>query len=449
MKLTMALRLLSTPVLFGLAACSGGSPALPQHGVQQRAYDRASHPSPIQHVIIVLQENRTVDNLFNGFPGADTQNWGYDSHGQAVTFRPNPLEWKGDICHAHACFTQAYDSGKMDGFNQENTSVVYCNQHGICPYSAVPQSESAPYWAMAEQYVFGDRMFSEQGPSFPAHQFIIGGGSEIAAGSNTYMADNPGSTIYGNGRASGCDAVSGSVVETLALEPAGASEGNPVFPCVDHQVLSDLLDAAGVSWRYYQHRTGAGLWNAFDAIRHVRYGPDYTNVVSPSQTILSDISAGRLAQVSWVMPDGAHSDHSGPGAGNGGPSWVAAIVNAIGSSKYWQNTAIVVTWDDWGGWYDHVTPPMIDNYDLGFRVPLIVISPYAKRGYVSHVQYDFGSILRYVEGTYGLPSLGTTDATANDLGDCFDYGQLPRPFTPIAAPPFSPTGGAAGDREDP
>jgi phospholipase C len=117
-----------------------------------------------------------------------------------------------------------------------------------------------------------------------------------------------------------------------------------------------------------------------------------------------------------------------------GPSLVSSIVNAIGDSSYWSNTAIFIMWDDWGGWYDHVAPKMLNSYEYGFRVPMIVVSPYAKVGYISHVTHDFGSILKFVEETYNLPSLGYANAVADDLSDCFNYNQTPTPFQTIAAP---------------
>ncbi len=125
----------------------------------------------------------------------------------------------------------------------------------------------------------------------------------------------------------------------------------------------------------------------------------------------------------------------------GGPSWVASIVNSIGG-RTWANTAIILTWDDWGGWYDHVPPPQVlancsqwgCGYVYGFRVPMIVISPYAKPAYTSHVTHDFGSILKFVEETFNLPSLGYADAPADDLADCFNFSQTPIPFKTIAAP---------------
>src|SRR5215469_11284868 len=132
------------------------------------------------------------------------------------------------------------------------------------------------------------------------------------------------------------------------------------------------------------------IWTGPNAIEHIRTGPAWANVVINQKQVFSDVTAGELPQVSWVIPAGQASDHAGINNGSG-PSWVASIVNAIGTSKYWSDTAIFITWDEWGGWYDHVAPQIYDSYEYGFRVPLIVVSPYAKAGYVSHVIHDFGS----------------------------------------------------------
>jgi phospholipase C len=154
------------------------------------------------------------------------------------------------------------------------------------------------------------------------------------------------------------------------------------------------------------------------------------NVVSPSTQVLTDVNKGKLADVVWVMPTRDASDHPGSNDGSG-PSWVGSVVNAIGNSQYWNNTAIFITWDDWGGFYDHVKPKVYNSYELSFRVPMIVVSPYAKSHYVSHVQYEFGSILRFTEETFGLPSLHTTDARANDLSDLFNFSQQRLRFKPV------------------
>jgi phospholipase C len=187
-----------------------------------------------------------------------------------------------------------------------------------------------------------------------------------------------------------------------------------------------------VTWKYYQATPGPGLWNAVDAIHSIwsHKSEMAANVISPSTRVLTDIAKGRLAEVVWVTPTKDASDH--PKVNNGsGPSWVGSVVNAVGKSKYWNNTAIFILWDDWGGFYDHVRPTVYNSFELGFRVPMIVVSPYAKKGYVSHSQHEFGSILKFTEKTFGLPSLRTTDERADDLSDCFNFAQAPTAFKRI------------------
>jgi phospholipase C len=203
-----------------------------------------------------------------------------------------------------------------------------------------------------------------------------------------------------------------------------------MYPCFEHRTLADLLDGSGVSWRYYTPSAGS-IWTGPNAIYHLRFGADWNDdvVLKPAQ-VLTDIADGQLANVTWVIPTGQESDHAGINDGSG-PSWVASIVNAVGTSQYWANTAIIIAWDDWGGWYDHVAPNILNSYEYGFRVPLIVVSPYAKAEYISHVTHDFGSILRFIEEIYGLPSLGYADAVADNLSDCFDFSQTPLRFHAI------------------
>jgi phospholipase C len=161
---------------------------------------------------------------------------------------------------------------------------------------------------------------------------------------------------------------------------------------------------------------------------------DRVSLQSPQDPapILSDIGSNNLPAVSWIIPNAKNSDHASETDG-GGPSWVASIVNAIGNSSYWSNTVIFITWDDWGGWYDHVAPKVINSYEYGFRVPLIVVSPYAKAQYISHATHDFGSILRFIEENWGLPQLGYADAPADNFSDCFNFNQTPLVFQNIPA----------------
>ena len=370
-----------------------------------------------------------MDDLFNGLPGADTVTHGKTSDGRTVQLKPIPLEAKYDLSHQHPNWLTEYNGGAMNGFDQE----VVIPDPGYTPppdaaYGYVPHGESAPYFQMAERYAFADRMFqTNQGPSFPSHQYIISGTSQPHTGSPLLVSENV--TKYVSEHDGGCDATPGA--EVLLIDRSG-NENQSIFPCLDHRTLMDMLDAHGVSWTYYTPNTYY-IWSAVDAIHHLRYGPDWVHVVTPETTILNDISSGTLPSVSWVVPTNGNSDHAGSDS-NTGPSWVASVVNAVGQSQYWNSTAIFVTWDDWGGWYDHVAPQIYDSYELGFRVPLIVISPYARSGYVSHTQHEFGSILKFIEERYSLGSLGYTDARADDLSDCFDFTQTPLQFKTISAP---------------
>lgn len=408
------------------AACSGGG------GTGMPGPFPSSSPVPqskIKHVIIIFQENRTVDNLFQGFPGADTASAGLNSGGQMVPLQPVNLANNYDLDHSHRGFTTEYDGGKMDGFDKVGSSpCTSCPSPSVRAYGYVPQAQVQPYWTMAAKYVLADRMFqTNQGPSFPAHQYIISGTSATSASSALLAAENPHSSMGASG---GCDSPADALV-TL-IDPSTGVENQSMYPCLDHKTLFDSLDAAHVTWRYYEPYIGPGLWTAPDAIAHIRNGPDYANVSAPNTNVLSDIQGGRLAQVSWVIPTGAESDHAKSNDGSG-PSWVASIINAVGASPYWNDTAIFVTWDDWGGWYDHVAPTLFNQYELGLRVPLLVVSPYSKHGYVSHVPHEFGSILKFVEETFGAPTVGYTDARSDDLADCFDFSQTPPPFATIQA----------------
>ena len=440
-------------------------------------------PGKISHVVIIFQENRTPDNLFQGLctanggvPGCDptgTNPNQYDIASQGMTstgtvpLTPVTLATNYDLGHSHDSFLLVCDYNasagtcKMDG---ANTNV--CDPAPNCPSlpenQYVQPSDVQPYLTMAQTYTFGDRMFqTNQGPSFPAHQYILSGTSAISASSTTYVSDNPGNNLRANGTAgSGCLAPPTASENTLDItQPfpnmaysylVGSAE------CMEHPTLTDVLDSNHLTWKYYTPEDGF-IWTAPNGIDHICQpsgpsdqlvceGPDWTNtnpnvvVEGSGAQIVTDIQSGKLANVTWVIPTGQNSDHAGNTPSNG-PSWVASIVNAIGNSGFWSDTAIIVTWDDWGGWYDHVPPTLLstNSYEYGYRVPLLVISPYAKPAYISHQVDDFGSILKFIEETFSLPaidpSVGYADSyTPGDLSDCFDYNQTPITFTTIQAP---------------
>jgi len=522
----------------------------------------------VQHVIIVIQENRTPDNLFNQDTtlynnGGDIRpNYQHEGQntappcnlgGSYIALQGADLYTCYDTQHNHATPTpdwlSMWDFGAMDGacgiavnWRGNPPSKPYCgtteppcvtNSYGglsTCSYAYVENSlwnsKSPydqildPYFQIANQYGWANRMFqTNQGPSFPAHQFLFSGTSAPVAyndpnkncinGDSCWQWFNTENTSAphdpNSGDDSGCLAdeyeYNGTVLYAYAWleDPNGvlyqsaynppSPVSNPGFPCYDHPTLSDLLDNAKITWRYYA-RSEPQLWTAPTAIDHLcspsGYGPSggctgtaylpvSNEVVVPpappgdQAAILTDIENCNLAQVSWVIPDGHWSDHAGgppDEIGDGGPSWVGNIVNAVGgygppsnNCGYWDNTVILVVWDDWGGYYDHVPPLNCGpnqpcgyynatggngkQYVYGFRVPLLAVSAYAVQtnsqppnytGYVSPYNHDFGSILNFIEyafGTGGTP-----------LGGAYGIGSQYWPYADYYAPDTASGGGS-------
>jgi phospholipase C len=453
-------------------------------GSQQATADITVSTNKILHVVVIFQENRSPDNLFQKdqkliTEGANIQSYGLSAAqpGVHIPLTPVPLGCTPGNCltynpdHSHSpAFVDMYDGGAMDGAYKIKASCAkagtYClNGKGNYSYAYVQPGDVAPYFQLAENYAFADNMFqSNQGPSFPAHQYLISGSPATAppgmSGDNLFLAENPLGITTGNSDTNtGCTAPADELVQLI--DPVTGDESQKVYPCFDRPTLTDLLNANGIGWKYYAPSAGS-IWTAPNAISHMCgpnatppnatacTGSDWTNnVVLNSAQVLTDISSNQLATVSWVIPTGQASDHPVTTDGSG-PSWVASVVNAIGNSPYWANTAIIITWDDWGGWYDHVAPPIIPDapqYELGFRVPMIVVSPYANLNNpvthtnVTHTLYDFGSILKFIEGTFVLNNIAPTATLlyadqflgTGDLTDCFDFTKTPMAFQPIKA----------------
>jgi phospholipase C len=335
-----------------------------------------------------------------------------------------------------------------------------------------PQGILAPYLTLATSYGWANFMFqTNQGPSFPAHQYLFGGTSaRDAAGdaAGTFISENF------NGRLAGCYAKDGETTRIID------SSGKETLFTIDYatgtdtcftgrQTMADLLDGAGIGWKYYS-TTGGGndgggsIWTAPDAIQTICQpdnahqnclGTEWKNHVDLNPAhVLTALTSGTngctLQGVSWVIPTGGNSDH--PGGSSGGPDWVASIVNALGNSTctdtinghtlpYWQDTAVVISWDDFGGWYDHVPPTILPSpeggYQLGFRVPLIFVSAYTPSGYISNSSHDFGTVLRFIEHNFGLGEgvLGFADSRGNNplnnLARFYSLSSTPRQFVQV------------------
>jgi phospholipase C len=438
-----------------------------------------------QHIVVIVQENRTPDNLFQGLCSApygsanscsalpaaaataavtattqyniQTKDWLNKKSTTGFT-QPAPvaLANKYDLSHAHSAFVAMCDADPTTGACKMN-GAAGINCTGTCPanpqYKFVNNSTGLlnPYLDLATQYGWANFMFqTNQGPSFPAHQFIFGGTSAPSASDDQagiFASEN----MSGASKVAGCTAPPGTTVQLI--DPTG--ENNKIYPCFEHSTMPDLLHSS-MTWRYYAPSAGS-IWTAPNAIQHICQssgmggkctGQEWLdNVDLTPSDVLKDIAACNLRSISWVIPTGANSDHAHVNDG-GGPSWVASIVNAIGNSTtcdnnsgYWDNTAILITWDDWGGWYDHEAPTILaqpeGDYQYGFRVPAIFVSAYTPKGYINNARHDFGSILRLLEHNFGIVqgSLHFADERAtNDFTLFYDLTKAPRPFQSIAAP---------------
>lgn len=428
--------------------------------------------SPIVHVIVVIQENRTLDNLFGSSalavqpacsgsglafgpypdPGGFIATSFTAPNGATTCLAAIPFEYNVDPNHDHQGLLaeQAQTTPPNIGFysNAATNTVTgqLANQPGVV-FGVIPAPENLLYHELAATYALADNMYSSRlVPTFPGHLFLISGQSTAADDPL-----NPGVTSYSGSNPVdwGCDSTAGSMVPLFTSGESESPAGQGAFPCFNYMTIGDLMDAKAVSWRYYtgslSNTIDAGT-NVYDAIQHIRMGTDWaTDVSTPQTNIISDIQNCNLPNVSYVTPPGLSSDHAGS-LSSSGPGWVGSIYLAIAESnaeqtnpncQYYGNTAIIVTWDDSGGWYDHMAPPQVNGVSWGFRVPLIVASAWARHGnagglpYVSHTQRDFGAILRFIENNWSLGTLGEEDASADNLSDLFNYAQTPVP--PIAS----------------
>jgi phospholipase C len=384
--------------------------------------------TPIKRVLYIVKENRTFDHMFGRFPGANGVSVGMDGAEQRPLTPATRHALPADIEHCYECAIAAWNEGKMDGFNRSEAA-------DFGSYTQFLPEDAPNHWHWAEQFVLLDNFFtSAHGPSFPNHLFSIaaqsGGAYENPAQDRADLRYRHRKT--GLFKAWGCDSLSDAYVGVKD------ADGNTdrMFPCFDIETAGDLLDRKRIPWACYSatpYQNGY-LWNAYSAISHVRGDPErWARHNFPVDDLVRHIREDRLPPVTWVTPRFEVSDHP-EYSFCWGEEWTTRVINAVMESPMWEETAIFLTWDDYGGFYDHEPPPQVDVFGFGIRAPMLVISPFAKHGHVSHELAEFSSPVRFIEDNWGLPQLAERDRMATPLLDSFEFDQRPRPGEPLPLP---------------
>jgi phospholipase C len=434
---------------FWPAGGSGGTAA-----TQTPTSDTSAPPSspppeenPIQHVIFLIKENRSFDSYFGTYPGAEGTTVGKTLScsdtgcvpGEDVPLKQAPYIQPHDITHGFSSGLYSINGGAMNGFN------IIGSGQDLSGYVQHSRDSLPNYWAYADRFVLADHFFTSMyGPTFPEHLYTV------AAQSNGVVDNKTNTDTEG----SYCDDpeeftkrfpfedLSGDDISRIMDLEEHVTDEVPdqliriaqywedTRTCFNIKVLPDELEKAGISWKYYGR---PDQWmNGLQAIEHVRNGPMWNKVQDPDQ-ILEDLKNGELPAVSWLIPpEGSANEH--PGLGTNlcdGETWTVERINAIMQSEYWPTTAVVIVWDDFGGFYDHVPPPHVDTMGYGPRTPALIISPWTRRGdnpdggSIDSTVYDFTSVLKFIEDLHGLKPLTDRDKNADPLSGAFDFGQEP------------------------
>jgi len=391
---------------------------------------------PVKHVVVIVKENHTFDNYFGTFPGAEGSTQCLTTTG-AIPAPHAPNVTPRDLAHGRDAALADWNGGAMDGW----LNVQGASNQGDNLFCAQYREADLPgYWAYARTYGLADHFFANAlGPSFPGHTFLV-------AAQAAWTIDNPapGSAYWG------CDQSASSQIQTM--QP-GACTTNLVPPCFDIPSVPTLLPS-GADWRFYGTTSHGSreVWSVFDAIRPIRETGLWNKVVDAA-TFDHDVQAGALPAVTWLVDEDKYDEHPGAAGVCAGENWTTQHLNALMQSPLWKDTVVMLTMDDFGGWYDHVLPPRrygcdpTQPYGLGFRLPLIVISPYVKRGVYKGVA-EQASIVKFILETFDAPAYlsdidpAAQDGQANDLMDMFDWAQTPleplivpeRSCSPISSP---------------
>jgi phospholipase C len=389
-----------------------------------------SGPGTIEHVIVVIKENHTFDNYFGSFPGAEGTTTCKLKDGTTFPCPKAPDRTTRDLCHAHDCALTDWNGGKMDGW-EDVSGASQLNDH--LAWAQYDGTSIPNYWAYAKAFTLGDHFFAnELGPSFPGHTFPLAAQAGWALGNPPTNFLKP----YW-----GCDQDANSKVTIL---DQGTCTTKDVFPCFKIPSVPDILPA-GVDWKFYgtNFYLFPEIWSMFNAVDGIRNDAGkWSKIVNVSE-LTKDIQNHTLPRVSWVVDQDLADEHPLVGSVCIGENWTVTYINQIMQSDYWAKTAILITYDDFGGWVDHVPPPRqygcdaTQPYGLGFRLPFLVISPYAKPGFIFKEVAEQASIPRFIEKLFGVGPLSdldpaAQDGQANDLMGAFDFNQAPNP--PLVLP---------------
>jgi len=397
----------------------GDAPAAPSDG------EASPVTSPIKYIVVIVKENHSFDNYFTGFPGAESSKTAKLHDGTTIT-RPKAPDGalKGDMSHSHTSAVKDYDNGKMDGFD----TIVSDQPHRPLYYYA--ESQIPNYWAYARSFALFDHFFSTlAGPSSPGHFAVITG--------QTPHYGNPDCSDGTDDCGHGCVDPTPALFVPTYNHKTGKTSTAPA--CFKVPSVIDHLPA-GMTWRTYAGGTAPNSSNtAFNLVDSVGGNATVRKDHFRSYAQLhADLTSGNQANFTHIdvssAPNGA-SEHP-PAAPCEGENFTVNIINEIMQGPHWNETAIIVTWDDFGGWYDHVKPTveMLTNgtfFNSGFRIPALVISPYAVTGVVkTHTEH--ASVPKLVEELWGLPMMSATDPNARDgsagsMMGAFDFTQAPKP----------------------
>jgi phospholipase C len=367
--------------------------------------------TPINHLIVMMQENHTFDNYFGTYPGAD----GLPAGTKMPVDPNNPgagyvEPWHigdipiTDLSHSAATFREQYNNGKMDGFV---SALNRRNQNGRLTMGYYDRSDLPYYWSLADNYVLFDRFFSSAKDGSDANHMF-------------WVAAVPPVTTRGQ-----------TLSDRLATVPT----------------IFDRLQAAGISWKFYVqnydptityrdlgtvgNRASQVIWVPLLKFDRFLDNPTLSSHIVDLSQYYIDLREGTLPAVAFIVPSGA-SEHP-PGSIDSGQKFVKTLIQELMRSDAWNSSAFLLTYDDWGGWYDHVPPPQVDDYGYGPRVPAILISPYALQGKIDSTQLDFTSILKFIEENWGIQPLAERDSKANNFLSAFDFNQTPRQAVFLAA----------------